>query len=271
MSHFTVVVIVPPSYRRDELKGRVDELIAPYYEGLEVPEYEDVCYCVGQAARRKASERALAEMGFKSFDEMRDEFRRRHPKLHAKLKAKVDEASRCSTKEETKRVWKEYGAIRTKLDKLWEKECLARYEALEAAFFEMDPLKDKPDPKCEECKGTGIVRLTYNPFSKWDWYRVGGRWDGEMLGLDIESEDGGFNFSPEHESLENNSCRVKDIHKDFIPFAVVTPDGLWHEKGEMGWWAVVTNEKSDSKWKREVKSIFKKYPDHWAVLLDCHI
>jgi hypothetical protein len=31
------------------------------------------------------------------------------------------------------------------------------------------------DPKCGECKGTGIYKSTYNPNSKWDWYSIGGR------------------------------------------------------------------------------------------------
>jgi len=28
-----------------------------------------------------------------------------------------------------------------------------------------------------------------------------------------------------------------------MPFAVVTPDGQWHEKGRMGWFGLVANEK----------------------------
>lgn len=34
---------------------------------------------------------------------------------------------------------------------------------------------------------------TYNPKSKWDWYRIGGRWDGWITG-DERKSDGGFNF-----------------------------------------------------------------------------
>ena len=35
--------------------------------------------------------------------------------------------------------------------------------------------------------------------------------------------------------------------KSFLPFAVVK-NGEWYERGEMGWWAMVSNEKSEEEW-----------------------
>jgi hypothetical protein len=59
--------------------------------------------------------------------------------------------------------------------------------------------------------------------------------------------------------------------KLIIPFACVTSNGEWHEKGEMGWFAIVTNEKKDIDWNTEFKNILLHHPDHYVVAVDCHI
>jgi hypothetical protein len=41
------------------------------------------------------------------------------------------------------------------------------------------------------------------------------------------------------------------------PFCLVDTDANWHEKGEMGWWACVSNEKDADVWDEEVKSYIK--------------
>jgi len=35
-----------------------------------------------------------------------------------------------------------------------------------------------PDPQCEECNGAGKVSTDYNPKAEWDWWVIGGRFDG---------------------------------------------------------------------------------------------
>lgn len=113
---------------------------------------------------------------------------------------------------------------------------------------------------------------TYNPASKWDWYRVGGRWDGQMLGLDTMNDgQGGFNFGKEFSTLKRNSCLIDDMSPDFVPFAFVTPDGKWHEKGKMGWWAMTHGEQPQHAWDKEFQKALEKYPQSLAVLVDCHI
>ena len=52
-------------------------------------------------------------------------------------------------------------------------------------------------------------------------------------------------------------------------FAVVL-DGKWYERGEMGWWACVSNENED--WDAEFKKLFSSLNDNqWITILDCHI
>lgn len=52
-------------------------------------------------------------------------------------------------------------------------------------------------------------------------------------------------------------------------FAVLL-DGKWYERGEMGWWACVSNERDD--WDAEFDKLFASLrDDQWIAVLDCHI
>ena len=54
-------------------------------------------------------------------------------------------------------------------------------------------------------------------------------------------------------------------------FAVVK-DGKWFEKGKMGWFACVEDEKPPEVWQGEVDSIIHSLsPDSWVSVVDCHI
>ena len=99
----------------------------------------------------------------------------------------------------------------------------------------------------------GLYYLSrYNPASKWDWWEVGGRWDGALCrkGTNITSVA----------KAKLEAC-----------FALVPPDGEWIERGEMGWWAIVANEKSEAEWTEIVRDLAKRYADHLIVAVDCHI
>ena len=107
---------------------------------------------------------------------------------------------------------------------------------------------------------------------------MGGRWNGYLFGPEHEEacrdKEGGFNFGAEHQKLENNCRRVSEIPIDdpyYVPFAILTPDGEWREKGSMGWWGVIRDEASDAQWHETVKAVLAKYPEHLAVAVDCHI
>jgi hypothetical protein len=54
-------------------------------------------------------------------------------------------------------------------------------------------------------------------------------------------------------------------------FAVLK-DGKWYEKGEMGWWAIVSNEKDRGDWLREYQDLVLGLPDDTLLTVaDCHI
>ena len=49
-------------------------------------------------------------------------------------------------------------------------------------------------------------------------------------------------------------------------------DGEWHERGDMGWWGIVTDEKSRESWADEFWQMWSLLPDDALLtVVDCHI
>ena len=111
---------------------------------------------------------------------------------------------------------------------------------------------------------------TYNPDSRWDWYSIGGRWSGFLCTKEKDNEGN---------PIRVNQAPFKDIDWDYMldnnvtPFCFVTEDGEWVEKGEMGWWGMVSNETPNESW----KETFKRYVDNiedadcLVTVIDFHI
>lgn len=65
-------------------------------------------------------------------------------------------------------------------------------------------------------------------------------------------------------------CDIANIDK-LCTFAVLK-DGEWYERGKMGWWAIVTDEKEDGVWEAEHKKLIEELPDNTLIsIYDCHI
>ena len=121
----------------------------------------------------------------------------------------------------------------------------------------------------EQFNARGEPISTYHPDSKWDWYHIGGRWDGWITG-DERSSDQGYNFGPQHQTIENNIATTQQaLERDVIPHAIITPDGEWHEHGQMGWWGIMITENEG--WDIQARNILAQYPSHHLVILDAHI
>ena len=153
--------------------------------------------------------------------------------------------------------------------------------------------------------------------SRWDWWVVGGRWDGgilgkEWLGLKEQCRQcqgtgerpggleefgqkwydwckgcNGCQGTGEQEvwatdnrytTLDRNRCLVKEVPTSYIMSAFVHPDGLWYEKGRMGWFGIEMDDEEgqspeskvavfDQAWS-EVRS---GLGDNIVVGLDCHV
>ena len=233
MSHFITAVILPKDTKTEDIEGCIGKLLAPYDENLEVPEHDTDCYCVGSVARQAARDAANEQAG--SLEDLRTSY-------HA-------------MPDDQRPEWREH---------------IAEYIRAEQAVLHTHPKEHDPLPDCADCKGTGKYKTTNNPRSKWDWWRVGGRWDGKICNNPQQSQNG-FNFGEKHESVVNNMVLARNLPEDFDPFAVVTPDGMWHECGEMGWWGCVSKERSEESWVVQVKKIFADHAEHFIVACDLHI
>jgi hypothetical protein len=111
----------------------------------------------------------------------------------------------------------------------------------------------------EQFNDQGEPVSTYNPDSKWDWYVIGGRWDGWINDLDTSRE-----------SLADNTALTEEaIAREKIPHAIITPDGEWHERGQMGWWAMLLTENEN--WEQEARALLASYRGHRVVIVDAHI
>lgn len=121
------------------------------------------------------------------------------------------------------------------------------------------------------CGGTGVATSTYNPKSQWDWWVIGGRWDGAASDLEpIDDGEGGFNFGDEFHQIGRNLIKMSDA-TDTAPFAFVTPDGKWNGKGKMGWWGVSIGDEDHTTWQEVWAKTKEAFADHYVVGVDCHI
>ena len=128
----------------------------------------------------------------------------------------------------------------------------------ELAPFQENNMNDCPKEYLKFFDGEdGCPGYYENPNAKWDWYEVGGRWK-NMLKL---KERGG------------DQARMEEIENwsGVSTFAVLL-NGEWVERGEMGWWGIVTNEETDDSWESQIKDIKKRVnPTDIITIIDCHI
>lgn len=211
----------------------VEELLAPYDENAEVSVY-------------------VHETKDQIIKRVRDEIR-----LYAEEGPYFEWKNDCEKYEKTYNHQGHLDYLRFEFPKrlCWtDEECYQN----EIKFYEEDDLDEN-----------GSILSTYNPDSKWDWYSVGGRFHSKIVatkGLHGEigrhCQEGKYDIA-----------RVKDIsfQDDFFTFAVVLPDGMWYEKGTMGWWAIVTDEKKDWNEKYKERFLDTADPDWVLTIVDCHI
>ena len=66
---------------------------------------------------------------------------------------------------------------------------------------------------------------------------------------------------------------VKYADKEHTTHAVVTPDGKWHENGEMGWFGMMRGDRpmTPSRWEKEWIELLTKYKNCTATLIDAHV
>lgn len=166
-------------------------------------------------------------------------------------------------------------------------------------------LKFYPDDERRVDPETGERGYWENPNAKWDYYRpwpikpaAKGRgfplrvsdvawdatpserknaaddWAAIIRGDKDEMLDRSLYFRREYylEEFVDEETYVSE-NSGVLPWAFITPDGVWHQKGNMGWWAAndATRE-SRKKYHEELNNAIRAVPqDLMAFLFDCHI
>lgn len=128
----------------------------------------------------------------------------------------------------------------------------------------------------------GNLYYLSNPDAQWDWYEVGGRWDG-LLQLKESSQSEQVlsrHYSETDADVEerlrehlSSVAKVRDIdwEKTETTFAILHNDE-WIERGEMGWFGMASNEKPEDDWDKEFKRIIESLdPEDEVTVVDCHI
>lgn len=236
MSHFTVLVTKTN-------KVNLEEQLAPFDEEREVPIYDKECYCINRIAHNAANDKAAAELDF-DIDTVRKQY------------------WALSDEERTNEKW----------DTL-----VKPHQELTAKYEKEHPLYGRPNPDCEDCHGAGTYKSQYNPHSKWDWYSIGGRWTGYFkLKPGATGELGELGVGDNKPEYDADIARVRDIdwkkmEQPTATFAVLH-DGEWYEKGDMGWWGMVSGEKSSEDWQAQFDKIISSLDSEDEVtVVDVHI
>lgn len=135
-----------------------------------------------------------------------------------------------------------------------------------------------------EVHSDGSLWKTTNEEAKWDYYLIGGRWRG-LLKLKTPDDShplyDGWQFADtdkgEYERLRKegrcDQALVGEIcNIDQIKIFAIVKEGEWYERGKMGWWACVSNEKDKDVWEEECKKLIEGLSDDTLLtVLDCHI
>jgi hypothetical protein len=106
-----------------------------------------------------------------------------------------------------------------------------------------------------------------NPNAKWDWRTLGGRFDGALTNNRHRSVNSPAPLGIEHPA----AVPVLSLPQDFSCYAILTQDGKWNQRGEMGWFGMSSNEQSQEAWAASVRQILDAHQDCVAVAVDCHI
>lgn len=287
MSHFVGLVILTPEYAKEHT---LEDSLSKYDENMEVDsyvygkveEYEKVSFLRHYNKKVIGDSKSLAKRFYDDCHNKEGFFTK--AQLAEKWGKKEDEIEDSSYIEATP---------------YWNRECYANW------FKDIFPEVFEKFAECYEENGedwndnswklneeTGIWEefSKYNPDSKWDWYSIGGRWNqgiktksGENVNACFLGEIDWSPFKPEDyckEAKKDLSGKeyypLKDgvnwhFTSESVPFCVII-DGDWYERGQMGFWACVANEKDTKSWNEEFMELIKNLPENSEVYnVDFHI
>jgi len=277
MSHFTVLVI---GKELDELL----DVMAPYDENLEVPEY------VAMTLEQAREERLKQIARYEKYLEFPDEYDIERVERRIKELKNTDDKDYFTSQTKFYEEHDEEGnpVTTTNPNGYWDWWSVGgRW----AGYFRLKDGKtgEKGDPgifvdekavadptRCDSALFGDIdweaIRIAHLEELKDWWKRVAEEVEEKALcGKEAENYRN-MRFDGDYKTEEEYVDANKDKWNVF--YAAVTPDGEWHWAGKMGWFGQsnTTPDESD-KWDREFWGRFLKDmdPDTRLTVLDCHI
>lgn len=281
MSHFCGLVIMTPEYAEnngfEDSLEKYDENMEyePYVSG-EVSDYDKVNFLEyynkdkvdADALKNEFADTNAGVEGFQSFDDFKNEWRNDDRTRYIHSLAYDHKEEYC------KFFIEKFPELLADFDKQYEEH---------GEDWNSSLWKKNGDGIWEEWS-------TYNPDSKWDWYSHGGRWgeciktkSGEFVDECYLDEIDWSPFKPEdYEEKAQKNWRGEEYHplkdsvryhytENDVPFCIII-DGVWYERGKMGWWACVSDEKEKGAWNEEFMKLVKTLPEKCLVAnYDFHI
>lgn len=102
------------------------------------------------------------------------------------------------------------------------------------------------------------------PDAKCDGFVVGGQFDGDIWGkaqhYNLTPAEYRARYGLDVVRPEDNVRPVVEIRSGLLPFAVVTPEGRWHDR----------EGKTEADWIAEWSTLKRRFEDYLAVAIDCH-
>ena len=80
-----------------------------------------------------------------------------------------------------------------------------------------------------------------------------------------------FHFDFEVFLVPREEYESMSYHSSVTTYSILM-NGTWYEKGQMGWWGMAANEKSQDNWNMEFSNLIDSLPDDTLLtIVDCHI
>lgn len=289
----------------------LEQILAPYDENLEVEERDEPCWCIDRLAEKDVFSRPgmtgddigrlrtsfrdvpenarmqddLNAMEFGKKESTRAERRAASKALDAAwhahagsfFKAREDALAAHPLKGKADPECEDCGGTGTgkttrNAKSKWDWWSIGgRWTGLLSGY---DPAKDAANwQRCDLCAGTGTrPGSPAGTCNGCDQHRAAAA----ALGLDNGGIGWDLKWPTQWADHAGDVARLDHVLTlpdlaEKLPFAIITPDGEWHERGQMGWFATVSDE--DEGWDARAEKLLRDQQGKGmvAIVVDCHI
>lgn len=270
---YVAVILIDPILADIEggVEAGVAALLAPFDGKSQFEPYELECQCSKHRIAREAN--VIAD---RTFGDIYDRFRADHGEVEERMWS-LFEIYSGATVEERERMRPEYQAVRDEMARRCDEYWGPRERAY-ADAIKNHPLKDTPDPDCQECGGRGFVSTTANPQGRWKQWRIGGQFTNFFGGEadELSSDELGSEQPSFYKRWGWDVLPVRDILENpEMPGDLITPDGKWHYINQfytnMDIMDVEAEEKEWADWPKRYRELLEANSNSIAVVCDLEL